>query len=76
MVIQGRIVEVMESWPVQLVVQTRDGRYHVELLSQASVERGNQKVDPGQLVPNMQVRVEGQSGSGQFTMTAQLVIVL
>jgi hypothetical protein len=75
MIIEGKIVEVMESWPLQLTVETGTGRYHVELLSETTITREGETVDPGELLPDLQVRVQGQA-SGPNTMTAQAIKVL
>jgi hypothetical protein len=75
MIIEGKIVEVMESWPLQLTVETETGRYHVQLLSETTITREGETVDPGELLPDLQVQVEGQS-SGSNAMTAQAIEVL
>ena len=75
MIIEGKIVEVMESWPLQLTVETETGRYHVALLSETTITREGETVDPGELLPDLQVRVEGQA-SGANAMTAQAIEVL
>ena len=75
MIIEGKIVEVMESWPLQLTVETETGRYHVQLLSETTITREGETVDPGELLPDLQVQVEGQA-SGSNAMTAQAIEVL
>lgn len=74
MVIEGKIVEVMESWPLQLVVETQSGRYYVELVPETTIAQQGQKVDQGNLKAGLQVQLEGQrSGSSQLAMTAQVI---
>ena len=75
MIIEGTIVEVMESWPLQLSVKTQTARYHVELLSETAIMHEGRNVDPGKLSPGLQVRVEGQAG-GRLAMTAQSIELL
>lgn len=72
---QGTIVEVMESWPLQLIVEVDTVRHHVGLLSETTVTRAGQAVDPGELSPEMQVRVEGDA-SGHLAMTAQAIEIV
>ena len=76
-VIEGIIVEVMESWPLQLAVEGGGNRYHVELLHQTTVTRGSRDVNPGVLQPDQRVRVSG-SGRGPPTqvMIAESIEIL
>ena len=75
MAIEGSIVEVMESWPLQLTVETEAGRYQVSLLSETTVTREGETVDPGELMPGLRIRVGGQS-SGANAMTARAIEIL
>jgi hypothetical protein len=75
MIIEGTIVEVMESWPLQLTVETETGRYHVALLSETTITREGETVDPGELLPDLQVRVEGQR-TGSSAISAQTIEIL
>ncbi|NJM17348.1 MAG: hypothetical protein HC836_04495 [Richelia sp. RM2_1_2] len=70
MIISGKIVQVMESWPLQLSVETSSGSYDVQLLEDTKITRQGQEVKPGELSPNMPVKIEGQlskSNSNAFT---------
>jgi hypothetical protein len=75
MIIEGTIVEVMESWPLQLTVETETGRYHVALLSETTITREDETVDPGELLPDLQVRVEGQR-TDSSAIIAQTIEIL
>jgi hypothetical protein len=77
MIIEGKIVNVMESWPLQLQVETQSGRYHVLLLSQTVITREGQKINPKELNTNLQVLVKGQeSGENQLSMITHEIEIL
>lgn len=75
MEIEGKIKEVMESWPLQLAVDTDVGRYHVGLLSNTKIIKGDENVDPGDLRPNLTVLIKGKS-AGDKSMTAEIIEIL
>ncbi|OLT61670.1 hypothetical protein [Moorena bouillonii] len=77
MIIEGKIVAVMESFPLQLKVETKSGSYSVQLLSDTKITRQRETVDPGKLSPNQKVRIKGQSsGSSKSAMTAETIEIL
>ena len=65
MSIEGTIIEVMESWPLQLSVETTDGQYSVELLSETTITKDGNAVDAGSLEPNIQVVITGEASANQ-----------
>ena len=71
MVIEAEIVRIMETWPLQLVVQAPQGLYDVRLLEQTRIVRNDQEVSAGELRPRMKVEISGQ-GEGT-ALTAQLI---
>ncbi len=74
MMIEGKIVAVMESFPLQLKVKTESGSYSVQLLSDTKITREGETVDPGKLSPNQKVRIKGQSsGSTKSAITAETI---
>ena len=75
MTIEGRIVTVMESWPLQLSVETDAGRYHVGLLQETDITRQGNKVEPGALRVDQRIRVTGNV-SGDLAMTASAIEIL
>ncbi|NEO78092.1 hypothetical protein [Moorena sp. SIO4G3] len=77
MIIEGKIVAVMESFPLQLKVETQSGSYSVQLLSDTKITRQGETVDPGELSPEQKVRIKGQSSaSSKSAMTAQTIEIL
>lgn len=75
MEIEGHIQEVMESWPLQLAVDTNSGRYHVGLQPETRIEIGGVKVDPGDLKPGLTVLIKG-TNTGNLSMTANTIEIL
>ncbi|NEO72126.1 hypothetical protein [Moorena sp. SIO3H5] len=74
MIIEGKIVAVMESFPLQLKVKTESGSYSVQLLSDTKITRQGETVDPGKLSPKQKVRIKGQSsGSSKSAITAETI---
>lgn len=77
MEIEGKIVTVMESWPLQLTVQTQTGFYDVVLRLDTQITQNERIVDPGSLHPDLQVRIRGQVfSSNPLAMNAQMIEVL
>ena len=76
MIIEGTIVEVMESWPLQLSVQTREGRYYVEVLSKTRITQAGESINQGDLSPNLQVQINGDPGFDKLTMTAETIKII
>jgi hypothetical protein len=70
MVIRGTIVHVRETWPLQLVVDTRQGHCEVTLRDETTVVRGGVDVDPGELRPGQAVDVSGNGDASSITATA------
>lgn len=54
---EASIVHIMESWPLQLVLQTATGREHAALAEDARIHHVGRRVDPGALQPGQRVRV-------------------
>ena len=76
MIIEGRIAEVMETWPLQLIVETHTGRYQVALQAETKIGKKGQGVGAGTLRHGLNVQIEGQrSGSTQSAMTARVIEV-
>ncbi len=75
MIIEGNIQEVMESWPLQLIVQTHSGNIHVDLSAQTVITIGNRSVDTKRLSPGIRVRIEGVS-IGEIGFEAHSIRIL
>ncbi|MBD2019778.1 hypothetical protein H6F43_06200 [Leptolyngbya sp. FACHB-36] len=73
--IEGKIAEVMETSPPQLIVETRTGRYQVALQAETRIGQKGRGVDAGTLRPGLNVRIEGRSGAIQSAMTARTIEV-
>ncbi|MEG4348458.1 hypothetical protein QUA70_20095 [Microcoleus sp. LAD1_D5] len=77
MEIEGKIMTVMESWPLQLTVQTQTALYHVVLRSDTQITQQGKEVNPGSLRPDLPVRIGGQvSSSNPLAMNAEAIEVL
>jgi hypothetical protein len=77
MEIEGKIITVMESWPLQLTVQAQTALYHVVLRSDTQITQQGKAVDPGSLRPDLSVRISGQvSSSNPLAVNARVIEVL
>ncbi len=63
MVIAGTILEVMETWPLQISIDTGERTWHVALDERAGITSEGQPADVAQLLPNRWVRVEGEAAN-------------
>ena len=74
-IVEGEIVSVMESWPLQLVVATADGERDVGLQMDTVVTQREREGAPGDLAPGMRIRIV--SPETQFeALTAQTIEIL
>lgn len=74
MSIEGTITEVMESWPLQLMVETNAGSYYVELLVDTKITQNGEVVEANRLMPGIQVVITGDASPTQNNaMTAQSI---
>lgn len=73
--IEGTILEVMESWPLQLVVDAEQDRFQVALKEDTQVLEDSERVDPGRFRPGLRVRVEG-ARTGASALRADTVHIL
>jgi hypothetical protein len=60
---------VMESWPLQLSLQTPTGDEHVALDENAIIKHAGVRVDPGVLRPGQRVGVTIQTTDGDRIVT-------
>jgi hypothetical protein len=74
MLIEGEVVGVMETWPLQLAVQTDAGTYHV-ILGDTVITSGGRSASPEDIRPGLDVRVEGEA-SGRRGMTASRIDII
>ena len=54
---EATIAQIMESWPLQLMLQTPAERIHVVLAENVRIRRAGVLVDPGVLQPGQRIRV-------------------
>jgi hypothetical protein len=59
--VQGVITKVMESWPLQLVVQSGEDSTHVALTFQTTITRNGKNMTPSDLHASQLVKIEGAS---------------
>ena len=71
--IRGRIVHVLETWPLQLVVESAGRRHDVRLSDTTRITRSGGNADPGQLQPNMEIEISGETAGS--TMVAQSIAI-
>ena len=62
--IKAVILEVMESWPLELLVETGGVKRTVGLAEDATAIRQGESVDLGVLRPGMVVLLQGDASSG------------
>ena len=64
----------MESWPLQLMVETNAGSYYVELLVDTRITQNGKDVEVSRLMPDAQVVITGEASPTQDNaMTAQSI---
>ena len=61
--IEGRLVAVMESWPLQLTVEVGGEKVAVVLSETALVCRGSITAQMTELLPQSRVRIDGEETS-------------
>lgn len=71
--ILGRIVEIMESWPLELVVDSDGRSIFVGLQEETVVLSGEALVGPGSLAPGQNVAVK--ISTGERCVAEEIVIL-
>jgi hypothetical protein len=64
---EATIIDVMETWPLQLRLMTSNGNLKVRLSEDVNVKRGGTPVDPGTLRPGQHVRILNQKTNGSVS---------
>ena len=62
---EATIVHIMESWPLQLALQTPTGLEHVTLAGDVRIQQAGASVDPGALHPGQRVKVLKRTARGE-----------
>jgi hypothetical protein len=73
MTIDGVIVNVMESWPLQLTVDADAKSYNVLLQLNTIIEHEGREVSERELKPGLQVMIRGYRSPEEFAMTAKQI---
>lgn len=63
---EATIIHIMESWPLQLALQTPDGREQVSLAENVVIQRAGKVVDPSALHPGQPVRLLKRTSRGEI----------
>lgn len=72
---EGSITDVMESWPLQLIVAAGSQRHIVTLTDATEVKRDGVIVGPGALRPGQRVSVQAERGSlGGFAASSIVIL--
>jgi hypothetical protein len=64
---KATIIHIMESWPLQLALQSPTGSEHAALAENARILRGCVIVGPGELRPGQSVEVIFRTTKGEIT---------
>jgi hypothetical protein len=72
---QGRIVSVLETWPLQLTVDAPGGRWSVALSSGTEVTERGRSVDHARLRGGARIAVTGRQ-TGPLAMIADRIDLL
>jgi|GEM_PF-6736372 len=73
---EGKILSIMESWPLQLTVESKLGEiYHVQLHEEALISKGDSVKKAGDLSINLEVKVKGDS-TGLNSLLAREIHIL
>jgi hypothetical protein len=60
------VIHIMESWPLQLAVQTPSGREQVALTEDVRIQRAGTPVDASALRPGQRVLVLKRTSRGEI----------
>lgn len=63
---EATIIHIMESWPLQLALQTAAGREEVALAENVLIQRAGIPVDPSALQPGQPVRLLKRTTRGEI----------
>jgi hypothetical protein len=72
---EGRIVSVLETWPLQLTVEATTGRWHVALSKDTAVMQGMRRVELSCLRQGGRITVTGIQ-TGPLAMIAERIDLL
>lgn len=74
--IEGKISQVMETSPLQLMVETKQGSYYVALVSETKISQQGTIADSSNLNLGQTVKIQGLSSTGdRLAMTARTIAI-
>jgi hypothetical protein len=74
-VIEGSILNVMETWPLQLTVAVGGQRLQVSLTEQTEITAAGRPAGAGELRPGLAVAVQGHRADGRDGIVASRIVV-
>jgi hypothetical protein len=64
---ESKIINIMESWPLQLTLQSSGAMEQVTLAEGVRISRSGSTMDTGDLHPEQTIRIVTQAANGQVT---------
>ncbi|MCO5189194.1 MAG: hypothetical protein M9928_05125 [Anaerolineae bacterium] len=74
MELEGEIVNVMETWPLQLTVASAEKPIHVSLTLDTTVTKNGAEINASQLSPSQTVRIRGKQVASGGVIAAEIVV--
>jgi hypothetical protein len=74
--LEGEITQVMESWPLQLVVETAEAQYDVALELDTRISKNGEPAAPSDLSPGLKVRISGPTTNQNYGLIAKTIEIL
>ena len=75
MVIEGVVVDVMETWPLQLTLFSAESQFHIILTMDTTVTQGGEEVGMQRIRPGQRARIDGKS-IGDLGIAAETIAIL
>jgi hypothetical protein len=73
--IEGNIVDVFESWPLQLAVEADTIRCHVSLAHNTSIIFQGRPASPQDLKTHRRIRIEGEAAGTNALLATNIEIL-
>lgn len=75
MVIEGMVVDVMETWPLQLTLLSAESQFHITLTMDTSVTQDGKEVGMQRIRPGQHARILGKR-IGDQGIAAEAIAIL
>jgi hypothetical protein len=75
MQIEGKIIDVFETWPLQLTVETRDGRLYVGLQLDTTITYHGLPSGASELKAHRWIRIDGEESAPQGFLARSITIL-